>query len=169
MKTCENCGREHDGSYGSGRFCSTKCSRGFSTKAKRQEINEKVSKKLRLSDEEIENRNLIKRASFFRENEATSILDLSNRTVFKIIRRMKLSCSICNWYHENVVCDIHHIIQKKYNGTNNMNNLTYICPNCHRLVHSGIIDSNELVSLEDYIGDTWKKYYYVKSSRIYEK
>jgi hypothetical protein len=43
MKTCENCGIEHDGSYGSGRFCSTKCARGFSTKAKRKEINEKVS------------------------------------------------------------------------------------------------------------------------------
>ena len=38
---------EHDGSYGSGRFCSIKCSRGFSTKAKRKEINEKISKKLK--------------------------------------------------------------------------------------------------------------------------
>jgi len=46
MKTCENCGTEHDGSYGSGRFCSTKCARGFSTKAKRKEINEKVSNTL---------------------------------------------------------------------------------------------------------------------------
>ena len=43
---CENCNKEHDGSYGSGRFCSTKCSRGFSTKAKRSLINEKVRKKL---------------------------------------------------------------------------------------------------------------------------
>ena len=47
MKVCENCEAEHDGSYGSGRFCSTKCARGFSTKAKRKEINEKVSKKLK--------------------------------------------------------------------------------------------------------------------------
>lgn len=47
MSICENCGIEHDGSYGSGRFCSVKCSRGFSTKAKRKEINEKVSTKLK--------------------------------------------------------------------------------------------------------------------------
>ena len=46
MKECENCRNEHDGTYGSGRFCSTKCSRGFSTKAKRTEINEKVSNTL---------------------------------------------------------------------------------------------------------------------------
>lgn len=36
MKNCENCKSEHDGTYGSGRFCSTKCARGFSTKAKRK-------------------------------------------------------------------------------------------------------------------------------------
>lgn len=36
--------KEHDGSYGSGRFCSAKCARGFSTFNKRQDINNKVSK-----------------------------------------------------------------------------------------------------------------------------
>lgn len=44
---CENCKKEHDGSYGSGRFCSSKCARAFSTKIKRKEINEKVSLKLK--------------------------------------------------------------------------------------------------------------------------
>lgn len=29
---CENCGNEHDGSYGSGRFCRSECSRSFSGK-----------------------------------------------------------------------------------------------------------------------------------------
>ena len=46
MKICENCSKEHDGTYGSGRFCSSKCRYGFSTKAKRIEINEKVKKTL---------------------------------------------------------------------------------------------------------------------------
>lgn len=43
---CENCDKEHRGEYGSGRFCSSKCARGFSTKNKRSEINEKVSNTL---------------------------------------------------------------------------------------------------------------------------
>lgn len=54
MKVCENCGKEHDGTYGSGRFCNCKCSRGFATKNKRAEINAKVSKSLlgrKLSEE----------------------------------------------------------------------------------------------------------------------
>jgi hypothetical protein len=46
MKECENCGTQHEGIYGSGRFCSIKCSKGFSTKSKRKEINKKVSKKM---------------------------------------------------------------------------------------------------------------------------
>jgi hypothetical protein len=42
MKTCENCGSEIHVKYGSGRFCSSFCARGFSTKSKREEINEKL-------------------------------------------------------------------------------------------------------------------------------
>lgn len=29
---CENCNKDHEGTYGSGRFCSSKCARSFSTK-----------------------------------------------------------------------------------------------------------------------------------------
>ena len=44
---CENCENEHTGDYGTGRFCSAKCARGFSTKNKRDAINICVSKKLK--------------------------------------------------------------------------------------------------------------------------
>ena len=44
---CEFCKKDHDGTYGSGRFCNKKCSSAFSTKDKRKEINEKVSKTLK--------------------------------------------------------------------------------------------------------------------------
>jgi len=47
MNNCEYCNNEHDGSYGSGRFCSEKCSKGYSTKSKRKEINKKVSNTLK--------------------------------------------------------------------------------------------------------------------------
>lgn len=44
---CEKCKNEHDGSYGSGRFCSSTCARSFSTSKKRKEINKKVSLSLK--------------------------------------------------------------------------------------------------------------------------
>jgi len=43
---CEYCEEQHDGEYGSGRFCNAKCARGFSTHAKRDIINKQVSEKL---------------------------------------------------------------------------------------------------------------------------
>jgi predicted nucleic acid-binding Zn ribbon protein len=49
---CENCGKECFKNYGSGRFCSKECAKGFSTKAKRKEINKKVSIRIK---EKIEN------------------------------------------------------------------------------------------------------------------
>jgi len=44
---CEYCEREHNGSYGSGRFCSSKCAKTYSTSIKRPEINKKVSKTIK--------------------------------------------------------------------------------------------------------------------------
>ncbi len=43
---CENCSKDHEGLYATGRFCSQQCARSFSTKSKRKEINKKVSKAL---------------------------------------------------------------------------------------------------------------------------
>ncbi len=167
---CENCGQEHDGSYGSRRFCSSTCARGFSTKEKRKEINKKVSKKLRKDgltlEQKRQKKNKEKHASYVRETEVTSIMDLSKRTVMKILRRMELPCFFCGWYVVNVSCDVHHIVEKKKGGTDEMSNLTYLCPNCHRLVHSGVLKFDKLVNMQDYIGDSWKKFYYVKNGKI---
>ena len=45
--TCEYCDEKHEGTYGSGRFCSEQCARGFSTKNKREKINKKVSEQMK--------------------------------------------------------------------------------------------------------------------------
>lgn len=44
---CEFCGKEHDGSYGSGRFCCQSCSRRYSSLIKKDEKNRKISKSLK--------------------------------------------------------------------------------------------------------------------------
>lgn len=60
---CENCQNEYNIKYGSGRFCSQQCARGFSTKTKRDEINKKVSETLKqkYDNGEIENKNPFKK------------------------------------------------------------------------------------------------------------
>ena len=81
----------------------------------------------------------------------TSILELSRRTVSKIVQRLRLSCFNCGW--NKTVSDIHHIIPKSLGGTDAHYNLTYLCPNCHRLAHANkikhFITIQEKVTLQD--------------------
>jgi hypothetical protein len=199
---CEYCKKEHNGFYGSGRFCNAKCARGYSTYNKRKEINDKVSKKLKgrkLSEEVIKKTrrygklteetkikisNSLKGKKktysngtnimpdemkknisvgvkkYNNENMPESMLDVSKRTVRKILSRLNISCSRCGWNED--VCDIHHINGKKIKNPNNHNNLCYLCPNCHRLANNGKIKKETLITLDVYIGDRWKDYYYKK-------
>lgn len=84
-----------------------------------------------------------------------SILESSRRTASKIAKRLKLACFTCGWDKDS--CDFHHIIHQANGGTDNHENLTYICPNCHRLAHSGKL--TEFKTFKEVVGDEWKKYY----------
>jgi len=84
-----------------------------------------------------------------------SILECSKRTITKIAYRMKLACFNCGW--DQARCDIHHIIPRSKGGSDFPDNLTYICPNCHRLAHSNKI--TVFRSIAEVIGDKWKDFY----------
>lgn len=91
-----------------------------------------------------------------------SLLDLSLRTVHKIFKRMGVKCSRCSW--NEGTCDIHHINGKKIPDPHNNKNLCVLCPNCHRLFHNKKIKKEELINLDDYIGETWKDFYYGRTA-----
>lgn len=44
-------------------------------------------------------------------------------------------CEIC----DSNKSQKHHIISKCFQGTNDIHNIAYLCPNCHDDVHSSII------------------------------
>lgn len=149
---CENCNQEHVGDYGSGRFCSPKCARGFSTKEKREEINEKVSNVMKgklYSTNPIQkgfdkrrhkfNQNDFKKALNERKNkreiylQETSTENLSKTAIRnKVIKEQNERCLKCGnieWLGKPIILEIHHI-----NGNNKNNqreNLEALCPNCH--------------------------------------
>lgn len=54
---CEYCGKEHDGSYGSGRFCSSSCARKFSSNTNRETINRKISQTIKSKYQYVEHNN----------------------------------------------------------------------------------------------------------------
>lgn len=91
-----------------------------------------------------------------------SILDLSRRTITKVIERMKLGCSNCGW--DETPGDLHHIIPKSKGGSDSHSNLSHLCPNCHRKAHRGLI--TKFVSLDEMIGDAWKQYYFPQKAGL---
>jgi predicted HNH restriction endonuclease len=94
----------------------------------------------------------------YRQRLPDTILELSKRTVAKIFKRLGVGCSNCGW---NVTaCDIHHIRGKKIPNPHSHDKLAYLCPNCHRMAHYGILKPEDLKTLTSYIGEKWKDVYY---------
>lgn len=148
MLNCEKCNKEHDGSFGSGRFCSKYCSRSFSTSLKRKEINEKVRGKLKGRPVSIVTRSKISESLRSKGPRGPNKKRIKNEEVFiressfttQLVKRriveqnlIKYQCAICNndATHNNkpLTLQLDHI-----NGNNRdhrLKNLRFLCPNCH--------------------------------------
>jgi 5-methylcytosine-specific restriction endonuclease McrA len=85
-----------------------------------------------------------------------SILDVSKRTVAKILRRLKAGCSNCGW--DEASCDIHHILPRSKGGKDADDNLAVLCPNCHRLAHCDKLV--KFKSVKEQFGEIWREHYY---------
>lgn len=136
MINCEICSKETENS----RFCSHRCSviwnnRNSMTEAVQRSRGKKNSQGTKIP---------------------ANLLDMSTRTVSKLIKRMKIGCSVCGW--NEAQCDVHHILPKKNGGTNDNSNLTILCPNHHRMIHEGAI--LPIKSVTDHIGEEWRNHYY---------
>lgn len=88
-----------------------------------------------------------------------SFYKLSSRTRTKVIGRMNLGCSACDWNKGTL--DIHHIIERHRGGLDTLDNLSPVCPNCHRLLHEGTLKRSDIKSLEE-IGNgfNWTEFYF---------
>lgn len=148
MKSCEYCQNQHNGSYGSGRFCSKGCSKGFSTKSKRADINKIISQKLKSrggtsggfkkgddSRRFVFNEELNKKISIDKLNQYVNFawdkLPKAEKRR-RILLEQDNKCGTCyleKWLEKEITLELHHI-----NGNNKDNsriNLIFLCPNCH--------------------------------------
>lgn len=145
---CENCEQEHNGSYGSGRFCNAKCARGFSTKSKRDEINRKVSSTLSGREKTEEERQKLKDAwdvrrtngthkwkrlsneEFFVVGSKNNNQKVKNRLFEENIKKYECEeCGISNYRDKPITLQLHHV--NGVNTDNRIENLQILCPNCH--------------------------------------
>ena len=160
MKKCERCGNEHNGKYASGRFCSKSCASSFSSFAKRQEINKKVSKTLKgrsfgnkfvVGHGESENSkikrqltlaaNVKRRYDCYVDRWKKGLeTGLDSRNVLSSpVRRFIMTkydnrCSACGWNMMNSYTKLRplqiHHVDGNYLNTVE-DNLLLLCPNCH--------------------------------------
>lgn len=96
--------------------------------------------------------------SYRKGKKLKNIYDCSSRTTRKILTRLNLQCSICGW--DKGICDIHHINGKKIENPDNHDNLSYICPNCHRLIHENKIKKKDIPLLCNTLPKNWRDFYY---------
>jgi DNA-directed RNA polymerase subunit RPC12/RpoP len=179
---CLRCGKENDGSFGSGKFCSRFCA---NQRVHSKETLDKISKKLSgrqyperevifnyvcvncntsFQKKKIKNGRKIvcdnckRKVVHFKEG-SVSLMDLSSRTISKIFKRAKIGCAICGWNES--IGDVHHIVEKSNGGTNEISNLIYVCPNHHRIIHSEKKYERETLSSKSLLIQlpNWKDFY----------
>lgn len=109
-----------------------------------------------------------------KDKSTDTILELSSRTASKVVQKMlddptlNFGCSNCGW--NDTVGDIHHINGRKIENADDPSNLSYLCPNCHRKAHKGLILKKDLITFKEQVGDAWKKYCpSVKGKNDYQK
>jgi len=149
-KKCKNCNLNFKTKDHRAKFCSRKCSTFYNNKrrekpSKEQRLNisnglksywKNNPDKIRRGEEAALSAAKSTRGKY-KERYPESILELSKRTVQKILTRLKIGCCICGWNESS--CDIHHIEGKKIENPNAHSNLTYICPNHHRMIHNNLV------------------------------
>lgn len=53
-------------------------------------------------------------------------------------------CSLCGW--DEAPCDVAHILSRKDGGSDELDNVTMLCPNHHRMYDCGLISMDQVVS-----------------------
>ncbi len=167
-KVCIQCKEKYETKDRRQKCCGRSCGGKYGNKGRKltDEHKKKVSKSLKLFYKN--NPHRIRRgekaaaavAGYTKGKylEPKNIFDLNNRTRGKVMRRLKVSCSRCEW--NEAPGDLHHIYGRKIKDPHNHKHLSYLCPNCHRMAEVGKIKPEELMTFREQVGNRWKKYYY---------
>ncbi len=122
---CKQCGINHNGSYGSGIFCSKECRYKWLAKLGSQKgANTTIEKYKKIRLERIK--------KILANEEPPSILKGNLKDYLFEFGYKQRKCEICNlelWCDKPIPLQLHHIDGNHSN--NNLDNLQILCHNCH--------------------------------------
>ena len=145
IKICERCGAHHDGSYGSGRFCSRSCATSYASSHQTDKISRgkalaeylrinpcKRSRALLKPEARLKGQNTRRR---LREEklcktpfEQLGWTDKRKRVLLEQDGKC-LICGIREWQGKYLAMELDHIDGDRKN--NARSNFRILCPNCH--------------------------------------
>jgi 5-methylcytosine-specific restriction endonuclease McrA len=156
MLKCLRCNKSHDGSFGSGKYCSIGCSnsRGPRSAEFKSKVSKKMSgvspwnvgKKLSESHKEKISKSLFgkeknKSGKYSNENVFVENSSYARHHIKKRILKEKLieyKCQCCGlgnlWNQQKLVLQLDHI--NSVNNDHRLENLRFVCPNCHTQQHT---------------------------------
>lgn len=147
---CQNQATSSYGQHVSGKFCSIKCARSFSSKQKRRQINKIVSEKLKgrhfikkkpkkrtckwvwSQDKKQSFKAIIKAARLKIQSQKSWDKRSWWQKKRRILKQQNEKCNICKlneWMGKPLSIHIHH--KDGYKINNKKQNLQGLCPNCH--------------------------------------
>jgi hypothetical protein len=139
ISKCLFCGNEFDNGYERRRkFCNKFCSGKYYAKDRRNANWTKIKAKERFTG-------------------VDSIWYLNSIPRKRVLVNLKIGCSRCGWSED--MCDLHHIYGRKIPNANSHDNLSYLCPNCHRLADKKKIKPETIIPFSKQVGERWRDVY----------
>jgi len=154
-KVCKNCGAEFEADHreidrNNAKFCSRQCGAIYSNAHRPYHllICRACGKSFKSKAKQAKycSRECAARNRFINKSGKTPKYRYHlNHTIDKLVGTDE--CFNCGW--NKSICDVHHIISRKNDGTDDYENLIVVCPNCHRLIEKGLLDPTSIPTVSD--------------------
>lgn len=148
-KECQFCGKLFQAdtkelNRGNAKYCSQSCASKVPKALKYEHICKHCGQKFMSASKSAKYcSDSCKQKNYRAKQKSLSEEGVSIKTYYKIFE--KIPCEICQW--NKTSRDLHHIIEVANGGTNELNNLICVCPNCHREIHNNLISKEDLYKI----------------------